>query len=374
MERRRNERNLYMAGNHSLQATRLHGGLRTGIRPGETLKKVFTRRHSAPKCVFLPKIDRMPMNSLTFPPYLGEGDRVVIVSPSSKIDKAFLKGAVSRLRSWGLEVATARHAASSCGTYAGTLAQRLEDLQAAMDDDRAKAILCSRGGYGAVHLVDKLDFTRFRKHPKWLIGFSDITALHNLMQHEGFASLHAPMARHLTVEPADDPCTLALRDTLFGRGAGATEGFGYTCPAHKLNHRGMATGTLRGGNLSVFYGLRGTPLDIPPEGTILYLEDVGERPHAVERMVYNLRLGGVLERLSGLIIGQFTEYVENKSLGKDLYGALADVLKDYSYPVCFNFPVGHVTMNVPLVNGAEVTLDVGKKETRLSFAAGKKTS
>ena len=374
MERRRNERNLYMTGNHSLQATRLHGGLRTGIRPRETLKKVFTRRHSAPKCVFLPKIDRMPMNSLTFPPYLGEGDRVVIVSPSSKIDKAFLKGAVSRLRSWGLEVAIARHAASSCGTYAGTLAQRLEDLQTAMDDDRAKAILCSRGGYGAVHLVDKLDFTRFRNHPKWLIGFSDITALHNLMQHEGFASLHAPMARHLTVEPADDPCTLALRDTLFGRGAGATEGFGYTCPAHKLNHRGTATGTLRGGNLSVFYGLRGTPLDIPPEGTILYLEDVGERPHAVERMVYNLRLGGVLERLSGLIIGQFTEYVENKSLGKDLYGALADVLKDYSYPVCFNFPVGHVTMNVPLVNGAEVTLDVGKKETRLSFAAGKKTS
>ena len=156
------------------------------------------------------------MNSLTFPPYLGEGDRVVIVSPSSKIDKAFLKGAVKRLRSWGLEVVVAHHAASSCGTYAGTIAQRVEDLQAAMDDEGAKVILCSRGGYGAVHLVDKLDFTSFRKHPKWLVGFSDITALHNLMQHEGFASLHAPMARHLTVEPADDPCTLALRDILFG--------------------------------------------------------------------------------------------------------------------------------------------------------------
>ena len=308
------------------------------------------------------------MNSLTFPPYVGEGDRVVIVSPSSKIDKAFLKGAAKRLRSWGLEVVVARHAASSCGTYAGTIAQRVEDLQAAMDDEGAKVILCSRGGYGAVHLVDKLDFTRFRQHPKWLVGFSDITALHNLMQHEGFASLHAPMARHLTVEPADDPCTLALRDILFGRGAGAAEGFGYTCPAHKLNHRGTATGTLRGGNLSVFYGLRGTPLDIPPEDTILYVEDVGERPHAVERMLYNLRLGGVLGRLKGLIIGQFTEYVENKSLGKDLYGALADVLKEYDMPVCFNFPVGHVTMNVPLVNGAEVTLEVGRKEARLSFS------
>ena len=118
----------------------------------------------------------------------------------------------------------------------------------------------------------------------------------------------------------------------------------------------------------MFYGLRGTPLDIPPEDTILYLEDVGERPHAVERMLYNLRLGGVLGRLKGLIIGQFTEYVENKSLGKDLYGALADVLKEYDMPVCFNFPVGHVTLNVPLVNGARVTLEVGKKEARLSFS------
>ena len=118
----------------------------------------------------------------------------------------------------------------------------------------------------------------------------------------------------------------------------------------------------------MFYGLRGTPLDIPPEDTILYVEDVGERPHAVERMLYNLRLGGVLGRLKGLIIGQFTEYVENKSLGKDLYGALADVLKEYDMPVCFNFPVGHVTMNVPLVNGAEVTLEVGRKEARLSFS------
>ena len=308
------------------------------------------------------------MNSLIFPPYISEGDRVVIVSPSSKIDKAFLKGAVKRLRSWGLEVSLARHAASACGTYAGTIAQRLEDLQAAMDDEETKVIFCSRGGYGAVHLVDKLDFTRFRQHPKWLVGFSDITALHNTFQHEGFASLHAPMARHLTVEPADDPCTLALRDVLFGRRTDTEKGFGYTCPAHKLNHRGTAKGTLRGGNLSVFYGLRGTPLDIPPENTILYIEDVGERPHAVERMMYNLRLGGVLDRLKGLIIGQFTEYVENKSLGKDLYGALADVLKEYDMPVCFNFPVGHVTMNVPLINGAEVTLDVGKKETRLNFS------
>ncbi len=307
------------------------------------------------------------MESLIYPPRLREGDRVIILSPSSKIDKAFLRGAVRRLQSWGLEPVLAPHAGSSHGTYAGTMAQRLRDLQEALDDPQARAILCSRGGYGAVHLVDKLDFTRFRQQPKWLIGFSDITALHNVFQHEGFASLHAPMARHLTVEPDDDPAMLALRGFLFGHYPEGRQDFGVACEAHRLNHRGTARGILRGGNLSVFYGLRGTPWDIPAEGTLLFLEDVGERPHAVERMMYNLKLGGVLERLCGLIIGQFTEYEENRSLGKPLYEALADVLKPYGIPVCFGFPVGHVTRNMPLPCGAEAVLEVGKKEVTLSF-------
>lgn len=307
------------------------------------------------------------MSSLIFPPYLQEGDRIIILSPSSKIDKTFLKGANKRLKSWGLEVVFAKHVGSAHGTYAGSIRQRLEDFQEAMDDEKAKAILCSRGGYGAVHLVGKSDFTKFREHPKWLIGFSDITALHNEFQKNGFASLHAPMARHLAVEPEDDFCTQALKDILFGNILAGEEAFGYVCPRHKLNHEGTGTGILRGGNLSVFYGLRGTPYDLPAEGTILFIEDVGERPHAVERMMYNLKLGGVLEKLSGLIIGQFTEYEENKSLGKDLYGALADLVKEYDYPICFDFPVGHVTANFPMINGAEVTLEAGKKEVKLSF-------
>lgn len=307
------------------------------------------------------------MDKLIIPPYLHEGDKVVILSPSSKIDKAFLKGAVKRLTSWGLRPVLARHAGSSHGTYAGTVGQRLEDLQAAMDDPDTRAILCSRGGYGAVHLVGKLDFSRFRESPKWLIGFSDITALHNLWQREGFASLHAPMARHLTVEPEDDFCTQALHDILTGAAATPAGCFGYTCEPHKLNRRGTAEGTLRGGNFAVFNGLRGTPYDIPADGTVLFIEDVGERPHAIERMMYNLKLGGVLERLSGLIIGQFTEYEEKKQLGKELYGALAELVKEYDYPVCFNFPVGHVPMNLPLINGAPVRLDVDRKGVKLTF-------
>lgn len=307
------------------------------------------------------------MDKLIIPPYLHEGDKVVILSPSGKIDKSFLKGAVKRLASWGLQPVLSRYAGSSNGVYAGTVSQRLEDLQEAMDDPNTRAILCSRGGYGAVHLVGKLDFSRFRESPKWLIGFSDITALHNLWQKEGFASLHAPMARHLTVEPEDDFCTQALRDILTGAAATPEGSFSYTCDAHKLNRRGTAEGILRGGNFAVFNGLRGTPYDIPTDGTVLFIEDVGERPHAIERMMYNLKLGGVLERLSGLVIGQFTEYEEKKQLGKELYGALADLVKEYDYPVCFNFPVGHVTMNLPLVCGAPVQLDVDKKGVRLTF-------
>ena len=175
------------------------------------------------------------------------------------------------------------------------------------------------------------------------------------------------MARHLTVEPEDAFCTLALKDILFSNKLQEEIAFGYTCPAHKLNHKGEGTGILRGGNISVFYGLRGTPYDIPAEGTILFIEDIGERPHAVERMMYNLKLGGALERLSGLVIGQFTEYEEKKQLGKELYGALAALVKEYDYPVCFNFPVGHVTMNLPLVCGAPVQLDVDKRGVRLTF-------
>ena len=194
-----------------------------------------------------------------------------------------------------------------------------------------------------------------------MLVFSDITALHNLFQKNGYASLHSLMARHLTVEPEDDPCVAYLKDILFGNLPA------YTCEKHKLNKQGTAQGTLRGGNMAVAYGLRGTPYDLPAEGTVLFIEDVSERPHAIERMMYNLKLGGVLEKLSGLIIGQFTEYEEDCSLGKELYAALADLVKEYDYPVCFNFPVGHVTYNLPLINGAKVEFTVGKKNVELKF-------
>ena len=213
------------------------------------------------------------MNSLTLPPYLQEGDTIVILSPASKIDKSLLKGATKRLESWGLKVKMGRYAKSSSGHYAGTAKHRLADLQDAMDNPKVKGILCSRGGYGTVHLIDQLDFSAFAKSPKWVMGFSDITALHNTIQHNGFASLHAPMARHLAVEADDDPCTLYMKQILFG------EVPEYRCKHHKLNRKGSAEGILRGGNLAVLYGLRGTQYDLPPAGSILFIEDEIGRAH-----------------------------------------------------------------------------------------------
>jgi muramoyltetrapeptide carboxypeptidase len=301
------------------------------------------------------------MDNLIFPPFLNNGDKIAILSPSSKIDKSFLKGVEKRFSSWGLIPVLSKYARNSSGQYAGTIEHRTADFQAAMDDEDIKAIFCSRGGYGVVHFIDKLDFTRFRKHPKWMMGFSDITALHCLFQQQGYASIHSLMARHLTVEPENDSATTFLRELMFGQLPH------YSCSPHKLNRKGNSHGILRGGNLSVFYGLRGTHYDIPPEGTILFIEDINESPHTVERMMYNLKLGGVLEKLSGLIIGQFTEYEEDNSLGKDLYSALSDIIKEYEYPICFNFPVGHVTNNLPLILGAQVEFIVNKRMVELRF-------
>lgn len=310
---------------------------------------------------------------LQSPAPLQEGDLVTIVSPSSKIDKELVRGQKERLESWGLKVTIAPHALDTDGNFAGTAAHRLKDFQSAMDDDSVRALFCSRGGYGAVHLLDAIRFERFRLSPKWLIGFSDITALHNLYQREGFISVHGIMARHLTMESPEDPQTVALKQLLF-TGVSPT----YKLPTHKLNLMGTAKGILRGGNLSVFYGLRGTPFDLPceAEDTILVLEDVGERPYHVERMMYNLQLAGILSRLKGLVVGQFTDNDDqpigdlvDKSIRRSIYQLISDFVKPYGYPVCFNFPVGHTSQNAPLLLGSEVVLSVGENETYLTSSS-----
>ncbi len=296
---------------------------------------------------------------MQFPPFLKPGDQVRIISPSGKIDPALINGAVDRLHHWDFNPVCGRYAKCTHGRFAGTVDERLYDLMEALYDSSVKAIICSRGGYGAIHLLDLVDPEVIRQNPKWLIGFSDITALHALMQNTGMASIHAPMARHLAEE--DDFSAAALRNLLLG------EIPHYSFESHSLNREGECSGVLRGGNLSVLLGLRGTKYDFPAENTILFIEEIGEEPYHVERMMLNLKMSGVLSKLSGLIVGQFTDFEEDPGMFRSVNEIIADTVSDYDYPVAFNFPIGHVSQNYPLICGAQALLKIGKTPT-LSFS------
>lgn len=300
---------------------------------------------------------------MIIPDKLKPGDTVCMLSPSGKIQSEYLDGAEARLREWGLNVYRSEHCAGENGRFSGTVAERLADLEEALFNPAVKALFCSRGGYGAVHLLSYLSESEILKHPKWIIGYSDITALHMVWNRAGVASLHAPMARHLTEEPAADAATQALERLLF-EGSAA-----YDTRPHLLNRAGYAEGTVVGGNFSVLSGLRGTPYDFSWKETILFLEDIGERAYHIERMLYNLKLGGVLSRISGLIIGKFTDCPEDVLLGRTVYETVAEMVKEYRYPVLFDFPVGHVKDNVPLVVGRKASLEVNEKGGRLDFSA-----
>lgn len=301
------------------------------------------------------------MEPLLYPPFLKPGDHVIMVSPSSRIEKKLIVKAKERMESWGLKVTLSKHVDSSFNHYAGTEEDRRLDFQEAMDNKKYKAILCTRGGYGAIHLIDQLNFTKFRKHPKWLIGYSDITALHACFNKEGYATLHSPMAKHLAMAPQNEFSLLYLKGIL--QGMLPT----YSCRPNSLNQLGKATGILRGGNLSVLGALQGTPFALPAKGTILFVEDVGEHLHSIERLFYNLKYSGVLDQLAGLIVGQFSSQTENQLLDKRVYQMLATLLSPYSFPICYSFPIGHTELNCPVICGSKVKLNVEKERVTLSF-------
>ena len=297
---------------------------------------------------------------MTQPPFLIPGDGLAIVSPASIINPDYVKGAVERLTSWQVGVSVSLHCLGESGVYSGTVDERTDDFRNALYTPEVKAILCSRGGYGTVHLLDRLT-DDVARNPKWIIGFSDISALHALCVSRGIMSLHAPMCKHLTAEPADDRCTQYLRQILFGQ---IPE---YHEKPHPLNRQGEGRGMLVGGNLAVLCGLIGTPYDIFRPGSVLFIEDIAEAPYKIERMLYQLKLAGRLASLSGLIVGRFTEYTENEGLGGTLYELIYRLVEEYDYPVCFDFPVGHVSDNLPLIEGVEVLFSVNKESVDLAF-------
>ena len=294
------------------------------------------------------------------PPFLKLNDKAVIVSPSGNVSPVYVNKAKDILQEWGLIVSISENALQETGRFSGFVEQRLSDLQTAMDDPDIKLIFCSRGGYGAVHLLDRLDFTAIKDNPKWLVGFSDITALHSALQSYDIMSIHGPMAKHFSEEGA------ANLSVLYTKAAVSGKDLNYTIPVEYpfLNRLGKTTGTLFGGNLSVFTSLLGSNYIKIPRNGILFIEDIGEEPYRIDRMIYQLKIAGVFNKIKGLIVGQFTEYQEDNKMYSSLYDSILSAVKEFDFPVCFGFPVGHTKINLPIVIGAKATLTI-KKDTVL---------
>lgn len=294
--------------------------------------------------------------SIIYPQPLKAGDRIAIVSPASIINPDYVAGAAETLRRQGWEPVVYPHALGANGSYSGSVADRMGDMTAALTDESIRAVLCSRGGYGAVHLLEELSAMNLRKDAKWIIGFSDISALHAMMASQGVASVHASMCKHLALHP-DDDASQSLFEILRG---GLPK---YCVESHRANRRGVATGRIAGGNMAVLGGLIGSKYDLFSmygDDTILFIEDIAEPIYKIERILYQLRLAGVLSRLNGLIVGRFTEYKADRNYN-DMYEMIADMVAQYDYPVAFDFPIGHVDENLPIVESAMVTLSVGER-------------
>ncbi len=286
-----------------------------------------------------------------------------IVSPSGAIDPTLIENAKTTLCNWGFSVSEGQFARGKYGRFAGTKEERISDLQNAINDPEVNLILCSRGGYGLAQIIDKIDFSAFNNHPKLLLGLSDITILHSALAQHNIPSLHCIMAKQIAELSEDSQAKIYLREIL-------TENKmpNYQLPTHELNRVGQTEGILRGGNLSVLYGLRATPYDLPlDEETILFIEDIGENAYHIDRMIQNLRLSGVLKRLKGLIVGQFTNCPEDPSMSASIYESIANAVSEYNYPVCFNFPAGHVDDNLPLMLGAPVSLNITSQSSELRY-------
>jgi muramoyltetrapeptide carboxypeptidase len=295
---------------------------------------------------------------MMIPRFLTHGDKVAIVSPSGNIAPEYVHKAVEVLRSWDLEPVVSPHALGQSGRYSGTKEDRTADLQWALDERDIRAIICSRGGYGAVQIVDQLDFTHFELNPKWLLGFSDITVFHWAVAAYEIASLHGIMAKDIA---ENTEMAGYVRKALFG------ELDRYSEEGHELNRPGKAAGLIIGGNLSVLCGLRGTHFDVDMTGRILFIEDVGEEPYRIDRFIHNLKLGGIFEDIAGLIVGRFSDYEEDPEMGASLYELIADAVADYEFPVAFGFPAGHVNRNLPLPFGVPAMLTVTRENTELKF-------
>jgi muramoyltetrapeptide carboxypeptidase len=280
-----------------------------------------------------------------------------IISPSGHLDPSLIDIATARLRAWGYKVSEGAHARDEWGRFAGTDDHRLADIIDALNDPSVDLILCARGGYGLQRIIDRIP-----PITKPILGFSDITALHQLSALSSQPSVHGIMCKHIATLPEDSEPIVALRRILSG------EPVEYTLLSHPLNRIGTVSAPIVGGNLSVLYGLQATPygLQTTPSPNLL-IEDICERHYHIDRMIRNLRLSGVLANISGLIVGQFTDCDDDPSMPGSVYQTINEAVADYNYPVLFNAPVGHVERNLPLWLNTPATLSVTPNGASLRF-------
>lgn len=305
------------------------------------------------------------------PAALKPGDKIAILSMASNPKDVYAKAGLKVLKEWGYTPVLAPNLGKKHGSFAGTPEQRRDDMLWALRNPEIKAIMSTRGGYGSIQQLQQIPLDTLAKYPKWIIGYSDITSVHSAMVNAGVMSIHAHMCGYLydkEVEKlfsdnpdAPDSCSLALRNILAG---GVPK---YDVKAHKYNHLGKARGMLVGGNLSVFCGMIGSEYDfLKNDNIILFIEDVSENTSSVNRMIQQMKILGILDKVKGIIVGQFTDYSPNSDF-KKMEDMLNVELKGYNIPIAFNFPVGHVDENYPMIEGATVTLNVKKSGVTLTF-------
>ena len=295
------------------------------------------------------------------PPALRKGDKIALVSPARSITFGEVHPAIRFFAKHDLEVVLGHNVFATHRQFAGTDEQRLRDLQQALDDDSIRAVVCTRGGYGTLRIVDRVDFTAFCRNPKWVAGYSDVTVLHaHIQQCHGIETIHSAMPVGMTGEYREESFQ-TLISALFGKR------ISYTLPAHPLSRPGTAEGELTGGNLSILYSLAGSVSMPATAGKILFLEDVDEYLYHIDRIITALKRTGALAGLAGLIVGGMTRMNDNTvPFGMSAEEIIADAVKEYGYPVCFGFPAGHMEPNLALILGRKARFTVGA-QAELSF-------
>jgi muramoyltetrapeptide carboxypeptidase len=302
------------------------------------------------------------MKQLIIPPYLKEGDHVEIVSPSGVVDRDVVLKAAKKLEVSGLCVTIGKNAFKNNGCFAGTDIERLNDLQEATSDPDIKAVFCSRGGYGVSRIIDRVDFSPLKENPKWYIGFSDITVLHLWLSTIcGIVSLHGEMPLNYFNPKKTTECYDTLIDALFGKSGEIL---------WKADRDAVidVTGPVTGGNLSLIYSLIGTPAEPHTEGSVLFIEEVGEYYYHLDRMLTSMRLSGCLSNLKALIVGGMERITEGSvPYNRTIEEIILDVVGQYSYPVVFNFPAGHISDNRAIYIGREARLVQNRREASLMY-------